>query len=446
MRGALQMPAVLPRFARRACPALLLPACLLLSACVLPGQGAGDGPAAMQRFSPTDPALPRAGAQQTLIDELRARKSILPPGGRYATIADAVLRATSGAAQAELQMAQLQAEARAKNWLPTLGPRVSLTSLGTVVAQILLEQAILDHGRRKAERAHAAADVEVAAVKLSAAMNARVHDGLQAYVLAERARAQAAVAERAVQRLQGFEDIVNMRVQGGLSDRSEQNIIAQSRAEMQASLASDRQAVDQALQDLAQLAGRPLPGLGGLDPLPADVGQPEPLSVLMARAEGARSLAEAQMAQAGLLPGLTASVGLDQDGTASPGLTLGGAGLGLGTGAQLRAAKAAPDLVERRSAEARDLAQRQVTATTAEIAALQLRQAQGAEVLRQTQSNLALFAEQYRLGGRSLLDLVSQYQAAARLERDQTAIGYDIALLQLRLARDRGSLVDGGQL
>ena len=164
MRGALQMPAVLPRFARRACPAVLLPTCLLLSAnlllsaCVMPGQGAADGPAAMQRFSPTDPALPRAGAQQTLIDELRARKSILPPDGPYATIADAVLRASSGAAQAELQMAQLQAEARAKNWLPSLGPRVSLTSLGTVVAQIMLEQAILDHGRRKAERAHAAGD------------------------------------------------------------------------------------------------------------------------------------------------------------------------------------------------------------------------------------------------------------------------------------------------
>lgn len=452
MDGALHMPAVLQHRARRfglarplAGPAL---ACLLLSACVLPGGPRAGGEAtSMQSFSPTDPALPaQGGAQQTLIDRLRARPSILPPGGPYATIADAVLRASSGAAQAELQMARLQSEARARNWLPALGPRVSLTSLGTVVAQIMLEQAILDHGRRKAERAHAAADVEVAAVKLSAAMNARVHDGLRAYVLAERARAQAGVAERAAARLQDFEQIVQMRVEGGLSDRSEQTIIAQSRAEMQASLATDRQAIDQALQDLALLAGRPLPGLGGLDPLPADTGQPEPLSVLLAHAEGARSLAEAQMARAGLLPGLTASIGLDQEGTATPGLTLGGAALGFGTAAQMRAATAAPDVIDRRNAEARDLAQRQANATNAEIAALQLRQAQGAEVLRQTQSNLDLFAEQYRLGGRSLLDLVSQYQAAARLEREQTAIGFDIALLQLRQARDRGLLVEGGRL
>ena len=86
-------------------------------------------------------------------------------------------------------MARLKAEARSKNWLPSIGPTVSLTSLGSVVAQLVVEQAILDNGRRKAERDHAAADVDVSAVMLVQDLNGRVHDGLAAYVNAQRAQA-----------------------------------------------------------------------------------------------------------------------------------------------------------------------------------------------------------------------------------------------------------------
>ena len=68
------------------------------------------------------------------------------------------------------------------------------------------------------------------------------------------------------------------------------------------------------------------------------------------------------------------------------------------------------------------------------------------EVLRQTTGNLELFTEQYKVGRRSLLELVSQYDAYARLERDQASLRYDIALLQLEIARDRGLLVDGARM
>jgi adhesin transport system outer membrane protein len=67
-------------------------------------------------------------------------------------------------------------------------------------------------------------------------------------------------------------------------------------------------------------------------------------------------------------------------------------------------------------------------------------------VLRQTAGNLELFTEQYKVGRRSLLELVSQYDAYARLERDQASLRYDIALLQLEIARDRGLLVDGARM
>lgn len=399
----------------------------------------------MQGFSPADPA-PMTQGGSAVIGDLKMRRSLLPPTGTYAMVADAVLRASAGVAEAELRMARLRAEARSKNWLPTLGPTVSLTSLGTVVAQLVLDQAILDNGRRKAERDLAAADVDVAAVQLVQDMNGRVHDGLRAYVSAERARAQAGVAERAVTRLIGFEDIVNMRVSGGLSDRSEQQIIAQKRAEMQATLAADRQAATQAMADLAALTREPMDRLSGLDYLPPDPGTPESLSVLMARAEGSRTLAEARMARAGLLPGMNASVALDNSGNADPGLTLGGAQLGAGTAAQARALDAAPEVVARRNIQAQEDATRNLTTLNSDLAALQLRQTQGAEVLRQTLSNLDLFTEQYKMGRRSLLELVGQYEAAARLERDQVSLAYEIALIQIRLAHERGLLVDGARL
>lgn len=439
------MPVPAPHPLTKRTAALLL-AALLTSAC-LPGLRGGDDPAAMRGFSPSTSALAEQGqGASAVIDALRARQSVLPPSGPFRIVAEAVLQGSSGASDAELRMARLKAEAQSKNWLPSIGPTVSLTSLGTVVAQLVLEQAILDNGRRKAERDHAAADVEVAAVGLVEDLNTRVHDGLRAYVSAERARAQAGVAERAVARLAEYENIVTLRVSGGLSDRSEQQVISQKRAEMQATLAADRQAAVQALADLAALTRQPMDGLAGLDFLPPDLGTPEALSVLRAKAEGNRELAQARMARAGLLPGLTASVGLDQTGEVSPGLTLGGARLGLGNMAQARALDATPELVERRSAQAAEDAARQVTSLQSDLAALRLRQAQGAEVLRQTQANLSLFVDQYKLGGRSLVELVGQYDSAARLERDQVSLTYEIALVQLRLAALRGVLVDGARM
>jgi adhesin transport system outer membrane protein len=72
--------------------------------------------------------------------------------------------------------------------------------------------------------------------------------------------------------------------------------------------------------------------------------------------------------------------------------------------------------------------------------------AQGARVVAQTEGNLSLFVEQYKVGRRSLLELVSQYDSFARLKRDQVALQYEIALLEIEIARDRGLLVDGARM
>ncbi len=422
---------------------------LLLAGCV-GGDGEG-GVASRMNLRPDAPAAVDASGKpvqggSVLIADLQARRSVLPLGGAYAKIADAVLEADAGAAAAELRIARLRSSAASKNWLPKLGPAVTLTSLNGLAAGILLEQALFDHGRRKAERAYAAADVEVAAVALSADINQRVYEGLSHHVNAERARAQAAVSARAVDRLTGFADVMRQRVEGGLSDRSETQVIAQHLAEMQATLGTDREAELSANAELAAMSAPGAANVRGIDRLTIVGNAAEPLSVVKARGEGARSLAESKMARAGMMPSLTASADLTSDGL-DPGLKLGGSGLlGMGTKDELAALDATGDVVARRTAEAAETAQRRIVALERQIAGLEARRATGAEVLAQTEGNLDLFVEQYKLGRRTMLELVGQYDSYARLERDQVSLGYEIALIELEIARDRGLLVDGARM
>jgi len=382
-----------------------------------------------------------------LIGDLQARRSVLPKGGAYAKVSDAVISASSGAAAAELRVAQLKANAQAKNWLPSIGPSVNLTNLGGLAASLLLEQSLFDNGRRKAERAFASADVEVAAVGLSTAMNQRVFDGLSYYVNAQRAHAQAAVAQAATGRLQDFNTIMGKRVAGGLSDGSEQQVLNQRMAEMQATVAVDLQTEASQMTQLAALTGQPMAGINGLDNLP-DLGRSmtEPLAVVKARSEGARAIAQAQMQLAGMKFGLAATAGLD-DGGVNPGVKLNGTGL-LNPGAKdnITALQQTSDVVDRQTAEAAETANRRIVALQQQKANLASRRAQGDEVLRQTAANLDLFTQQYKVGRRTLLELVGQYDAYARLQRDQASLGYDMALIDLEIARDRGLLVDGARM
>lgn len=382
-----------------------------------------------------------------LISTLQARRSVLPPGGAYTKVSNAVITASSGAAAAELRVARLKADAQSKNWLPSIGPSVNLTSLGGLAVSLLLEQSLFDNGRRKAERAFASADVEVAAVSLATAMNQRVFEGLSYYVNAERARAQAVVAQAAAGRLQDFNSIMGKRVAGGLSDGSEQQVLNQRLAEMQATVAVDLQTEASQMAQLTALAGQPLVGISGLDALPG-LGQSnvEPLAVIKARGEGARAIAQAQLQLAGLKFGISTTAGLD-DGGINPGLRLNGTGL-LNPGAKdnIAALQQTGDVVDRQTAEAAESANRRIVALQQQKADLASRRAQGDEVLRQTAANLDLFTQQYKVGRRTLLELVAQYDAYARLQRDQASLGYDMALIDLEIARDRGLLVDGARM
>ena len=387
---------------------------------------------------------PEAGGQ--IITDLRGRVSVLPQGGAFDQIAAGVIATSSGAAAAELRIARLKAQARATNWLPSLGPSVNLTSLSGLVASILVEAALFDNGRKKAERDFAAADVELAAVSLAEELNGRVYDALLAYVTQARAADQAVIDQRALAQLSEFQRIMRLRVEGGLSDRSEQQILDQQVAQMTATLAADQRTAEVAGEELASLYGAAVTGVSGLDALAADAPVAEPLAVLRARGDAAQRVAGAQIDRADLLPGLSAQADVTAKGVET-GLVLGaGQMLGLGTGASLEALAAVSDLAARQVAEASEDALREIAGLQNDMETLTLREAQGAEVLTQTTGNLAMFTEQYKVGRRTLLELVGEHDRHARLARDQAALRYEIVLKRLAIARARGVLVDGTQM
>lgn len=388
----------------------------------------------------------REEARSEIIDDLVARQSVLVPGSAYAQVADAVLSASQGSAAAELRVARLKAEAKASNWLPSLGPSVSLTSLSSIVAGILVEQVLLDNGRRKAERAFAAADVEVAAVSLASDMNARVHDGVARHIEAERAGALAEVTGRAIARMANFNRIIDGRVEGGLSDSSEARIIAQKLSELRATAARDREAEATARAELAALTGGAAPAVSGLADLRAAPAGVAPLAVLRSDGEGRRMVAQARVDRASLLPGLSAGATMSGDGI-KPSIRLGADKLfGRGTAASLDALGATTTLAEQRRADARDTAERKLVTIDRQIAELASRQAMGKGVLAETAAAQKLYADQYVVGRRPLMDLVTMTETLARMEREQTGYAYEMALLRLRQAEVRGVLVDGGRM
>ena len=380
------------------------------------------------------------GTTSEIIDGLLNRRSILPDGP-YREIAEAVMAANARAAEAELRAARLREEARASNWLPTLGPNVSLTSLGSVVSSLVVEQVLWDNGRKRAERDYAKHDVEVAAVTLAQDSNDRVLEALTLYLRAGQALARAEVNASAMARMDRFDYIMSERVRGGVSSRVDLQIVRQKRDQMQADLASDREAASAALAELQAMSARPLDGITGLSDLGTEHAA-EPLSVMKAQAEADRAMAEARASRAGLLPSLTARGSVGSEGS-DGGLNLGGAAFGLGTGADLAALEQQQQAVQARVGQVREDTTRKLRALEGELASLQRQAAQAQTLAAQAASNFDIYSAQQREGTRSVNEVVSIFETKVRTEREAAALRYDVARVTLEIAALKGVLVDG---
>src|SRR6056297_1444358 len=394
----------------------------------------------------TSKATPRSTEDiSPIIAELSARKTVLIDGSPYSRVAEGVLAADARVAEAELQVARLRAEAASKNWWPTISPRVSLTSFGDIVADIVINQVLFDNGRKKAERDLAKADVELAAVALSESSNDRVHDGLVLYLQAEEGRAASDLYGQALKVMGRFEWAMNERVKGGVSDFSDLNVLKQKLADLRARDAAAREKTTRAVAELNAMSAVSLAdqrGLHGMGATPAT----QSLDVLRARVDRDRQLAQAKIARAAHLPGLSAGGSVRNGGE---GLALSvntEQMLGIGTGASLQAIEATKITADRKVTEAEDISRRAIEADQRSIAALTRQAAEAEGLTAQAKTNLDLFQRQYDAGTRQVMDVVSVYETFLRALEKQLDLKFQAARAELDAAKRLGVLADGAKI
>ena len=380
-----------------------------------------------------------------IIAELASRKSVLTPGSPYAEVAAGVLAADARVAEAELHVAQLRAEAASKNWWPTISPRITLTSLGDLVADLVINQVLFDNGRKAAERDMAKADVELAAVALSESSNDRVYDGLVLYLQAEEGRAAAGLYGQALKDMGHFEWVMNERVKGGVSDFSDLNMLKQKLADLRARDAAAQEKTTRATAELNAISAVSLSGqhgLRGMGHTPSD----QSLDVLRAKVERDRQLAQAKIARAAHLPGLSAGGSVRNGGE---GLALSvntEQMLGIGTGASLQAIEATKITADRKVTEAEDISRRAIEADQRSIAALKRQAAEAEGLTAQAKTNLDLFQRQYDAGTRQVMDVVSVYETFLRALEKQLDLKFQAARAELDAAKRLGVLADGAKI
>lgn len=417
----------------------------------LGGSGRSDV-AAMPMSAMTPPAapavlnaVPEAGGS-AVITQLLSRRTVLTEDGAYARIAASVMAADARVAAAELQAAQLRAQAANKNWLPSFGPRISLSSLGDFVADLLVEQVLFDNGRKKAERDLARADVELAAVALSEDGNARVHDGLRLYLDAEEARESAALNRQTLKDMEHFEWVMSERVRGGVSDMSDLNVIRQKLTEIRARIGAAEERRVTALAELRAMTAGDLAVEDGIEPLAPVPPGAVALTVLRAEVEKDRTMAEARIERASHLPGLSAG-GSTGDSGDNLGLSVTTDKLfGLGTGASLKAARLTEETADRRVAQAREDSLRKLSALTEQRASLERQAEEARGITEQAKANLDLFQRQYKAGQRQVTDVVGVYETFAKEQARGIELKYKRARTAVQIAREKGVLVSGDSL
>lgn len=380
-------------------------------------------------------------AQSDVISGLVARKSALPNDSAYDQVTGAVLAANARAAESELRAARLRAEASSKNWLPTVGPSISLTSLSDVIVNLVVDQVLFDNGRKKGEREYAKADVEVAAVALAADTNDRAASALTLYLAAAEGREKSALAETTLQDMAHFEYIMSERVRGGVSDMSDLNIIRQKLSEIRASHTSNAEATRSAIAELNAMSIHPLGDVRGLTAFTVSATAAQPLAVTKAEAQKTRDIAEAKVERASQLPGLSLNGTIGKNGGIA--VNGGGAQLGLGTPAKLRAIEAASEAAGRRVAQANEDSNRALRKLESQIAAKTRQTGEAGNLTAQAKNNLDLFQAQYKAGQRQVMDVVGVYETFARAQTAEVTLKFEAAKLRIEMARILGVLADG---
>nr|WP_249219296.1 TolC family protein [Loktanella sp. SALINAS62] len=415
--------------------------------------GRDDDAVSRAAATPTDIALARTdaaldatlpgGDTSDIIAGLRARRTILTDG-LYAQVArDAVIGRSSKAEQ-DLRAARFRAQSQSKNWLPSFGPQVSLTSVGSLVTTLFIEQTILDNGRKKAERAYANAEVEVASVAFAQDANDRAFEALNLLLTAQIAESRAAVNAAALPQLERYAHIMQERVKGGVSSPVDADIVQQKLDQMRADRDLDLEGAASARAELAAMTGAPVTGTSDTAIFRTEL-TAQPLPDLKAEAEATLAGAEADAGRAGFFPRLAAigSVGSSSD--VSLGATM-DQDLGFGTRDAMRAIEAQKVAATAAVSETREDTARTLAKLEAERASLIRQRAQAQSQAASAAATFNTYVQAHRDGQRTVREVVTLMESQVSTARRAETLRYDIIRTDLKMAALRGVLVDGDTL
>ncbi|MFX4300087.1 TolC family protein [Pseudosulfitobacter pseudonitzschiae] len=415
-------------------------AALLLSACGggTPGQYIAQGS--------TVPLKSDARVENSsVISGLQSRHSILEPGTPAKAIASATLASNTGPGSADLRLRRIKADVEAKNWLPRIGPDISLTSMSSLAASLILDVALFDNGRKRAEREYAVADVEVAAVNLSIEANDRVYEALSRYTDLQRSEMEARITRLAITKLEEFDAKAVQRVSSGYSNTTERSEISQSLTEMRSVSSDAEQQAAQARSQLSHMGVTVIPSPSfPLLSLRGHIAE-TPLDIALAEAKANRGIAEARIERAGSIPGLGASVAASSSGSTAS-ASVSGPGMGYGTGAITAALSASQDLARQNVTHARSQSALKINALQGEISRIEARRGILKSRVTQAREGFELNSAQFITGSRQLTDVVEAFTTMVGAELERSRSGFDLDQAKLDLAREYGVLADGNSI
>lgn len=421
-------------------------AAVLISVACLAGCGGGTGGRSIVEGTPMPLATDAKVSSSQVIFDLQSRRSILPISSPAGRMASATLASNTGPGAAELRLAKIKSDVESKNWLPTLGTNISLASLGSLAGSLIVDVALFDNGRKRAEREFAVADVEVAAVNLSLEANDRVLQSLTLYTDMQRAEMEARIARLAIIKLEDYSNKARQRVSRGYSNVTEQTEVDQALSEMRMLLGDAEQQASKARSELAQMGVGQAPETEGrLLSVPSSF-TAQTLDVALAQAKANRTMASARIDRAGRLPGLGASASASTSGSTSTSAAVTGSDMGYGTSATVTMLSASQDVARQSVTHAQGEASRRIGALKGEISRLQARHNGYRPRVLQAREAYELYVDQFALGTQQLTDLVDAFTAMINIELEYARIGYDIDQANLELAHAYGALADGSRI
>ncbi|MGB0799522.1 MAG: TolC family protein, partial [Planktomarina sp.] len=256
------------------------------------------------------------------------------------------------------------------------------------------------------------------------------------------ARAEAEVSEKARTRLTGFVNIIQQRVDGGVSNMADLRVAQSKLQELRAEYTRARETEATSLAELNAMAQISVADIRGLSQVASATDGKFPLNVLKAQAEGTRTVAQARIDRAGMLPGITLGGTIGEGGNV--GINASSDQLmSIGTGSALSALEASQDAARRGVAQAEEDNRRMVQRLDQRRISLQRQQGESQALVTEAKATLSLFYNQFQNSGRPIMDVVNIFENAMRLERDAVRLKYELAAIEVEIAGLYGLLVNG---